>query len=880
LKIGEVRKAFLDYFNSKGHTIVPSSNLLPKKDPTLLFANAGMNQFKDVFLGMDVRNYKKATSCQKCVRAGGKHNDLENVGFTYRHHTFFEMLGNFSFGDYFKKEAVEYAWELLTKIYKIPAEKLYITVYKEDDEAYEIWNKTIGIPKDKIFRMGEKDNFWSMGDTGPCGPCSEIYYDHGIDHGCGKADCKVGCDCDRFVEIWNLVFMQFNRDEKGKMTALPKPSIDTGAGLERLTAVMQGVASNYEIDVFKSIKQEIQKSALIAPKDKHYTASYNAIADHLRSIAFLITDGCFPSNEGAGYVLRRIIRRAIRHGKVIGFDAPFLYKKIDVVCELMSDAYPELKKHKSEIEKILQTEEEKFYETLDKGLSLLEKELSAIKKDGHLNGQTAFKLYDTYGFPLDLTQMICRERGIDVDEKAFNDEMQKQRQMARDARSKNTMGKSDISEADMDLLKKHFSSIKSEFIGYEASCSKAKCIAIIKQGAFVDVLNKGEAGILLFDKTPFYAESGGQTADVGLIKNKDKKIAEIVSVQKPVGGIHLHLVDKTEDKIEKNAEYTLEVSDDLRKLTERNHTATHMLHNILRKKLGAHVKQAGSLVNPKFFTFDFSHYEKVSDEVLNEVERDVNFWILKGEDVAFEYMNYDAAVKTGAMALFNEKYGDKVRVVSVGSDSVELCGGTHVRNTSEIGIFKILGEESTGAGVRRIRATTSFNAYEELSISVKSVKELSVELKCAEHEVVDKAKQILLEHKQIRKENDDLKSNSARAILDDAINGAENINGVKFMFADIKGASAKDLRDHSEYVRSNGIGACVLFSETEGKTSIVVSTTKDISKKISAFEIIKLVTSVAGGKGGGNAEHAQGGSADYSKLKNLHDEIKDFISKK
>ncbi len=880
MKIGEVRKVFLDYFKDKGHTIVPSSNLIPKKDPTLLFTNAGMNQFKDVFLGMDVRDYKKATSCQKCVRAGGKHNDLENVGFTYRHHTFFEMLGNFSFGDYFKKEAIAYAWELLTKIYKIPAEKLYITVYKEDDEAYEIWNKIIGIPKDRIFRMGEKDNFWSMGDTGPCGPCSEIYFDHGVEHGCGNSDCMVGCDCDRFVEIWNLVFMQFNRDEKGKMTALPKPSIDTGAGLERLTAVMQGVTSNYDIDIFKDIKKEIQKSALIAPKDKHYDSSYNAIADHLRSIAFLITDGCFPSNEGAGYVLRRIIRRAIRHGKVIGFSAPFLYKKIDVVCELMNEAYPELKKHKSEIEKILKTEEEKFYETLDKGLSLLEKELSTVKKDGHLNGQTAFKLYDTYGFPLDLTQMICKERGMDVDEKAFNDEMQKQRQMARDARSKNTTGKSDLSDQDLDVLKKHFSSIKSEFIGYETYCSKAKCIAIIKQGALVDVLNKGEAGILLFDKTPFYAESGGQTADLGVIKNKDKKIAEIISVQKPVGGIHLHLVANAEDKIEKNIEYTLQVSDDLRKLTERNHTATHMLHNTLRKKFGVHVKQAGSLVNSKFFTFDFSHYEKVSDEVLNEVERDVNLWILKGEVVAFEYMNCDAAVKTGAMALFDEKYGDKVRVVKVGDDSIELCGGTHVRNTSEIGVFKILGEESTGAGVRRIRATTSFNAYDDLSVSVKSIKELSVELKCAEHEVVDKAKQILSEHKQLRKENDDLKSVSARVVLDEAINKAEIINGIKLVFSDISGASAKDLRDHSEYIRSKDVGVCVLFSEVDGKTSVVVSTTKDVSKKIFASDIMKLIISVAGGKGGGNAEYVQGGGADYNKLKNTYDEVKDFISKK
>lgn len=880
MKINEVRNLFLDYFRGKGHTVVPSSNLIPKKDPTLLFTNAGMNQFKDVFLGMDTRDYKRATSCQKCVRAGGKHNDLENVGFTYRHHTFFEMLGNFSFGDYFKDDAIKYAWELLTEVYGIPVDKLYITVYKEDDEAYEIWNKKMGISKDRIFKMGEKDNFWSMGDTGPCGPCSEIYYDHGVEHGCGKPDCKVGCDCDRFVEIWNLVFMQFNRDEKGKMTKLPKPSIDTGAGLERLTAVMQGVASNYDIDVFKDIKKEIQKDAPIAPKDKHYESSYNAIADHLRSIAFLISDGCYPSNEGAGYVLRRIIRRAIRHGKVIGFDSPFLHHKIGVVCDLMSDAYPELKRSKKDIDKILKTEEEKFYETLDKGLGLLEKELSAMGPKGVLSGQTAFKLYDTFGFPLDLTQLICRERNITVDEKGFADEMEKQRKMARDARSKSMPVSSHLSDADLSALKKDFTSIRSDFVGYEEYTYRSKCIAIIKDGAFHDSVNKGEKAVIIFDKTPFYAESGGQISDTGDLLYKDAKIADVVSVQKPVGGIHVHLVDNLSATIKKGDEYELRVSQDLRRLIERNHTATHMLHNVLRKKLGEHVKQSGSLVNSSFFTFDFSHYEKVSSEQVQEIENELNLWVLRSEDVDFEYMGYDDAVNKGAMALFDEKYGDKVRVVKVGDDSIELCGGTHVKNTSEIGVFKILAEESTGAGIRRIRATTSFNAYQELARTAASVKEACSELRCAEHELVEKTRQVLLEQKQLRKEHDELKASSARVILDEALICADVVNGLKLVFADLTGSSAKDLREHAEYLKSKGADFSILFSEVEGKSSVVVSASKSGASKMPASEIMKFIVANAGGKGGGNPEYVQGGGSDHDKLKVMKEDIKDLISKK
>ena len=878
MKIEQVRSLFLEYFKKNSHTIVPSSNLLPRKDPTLLFTNAGMNQFKDVFLGMDARDYKKATSCQKCVRAGGKHNDLENVGFTYRHHTFFEMLGNFSFGDYFKKEAIQFAWELLTKTYGISEEKLYVTVYNDDEEACELWHKHMGLPKEKIFKFGDKDNFWSMGDTGPCGPCSEIFYDHGPDHGCGKPGCTVGCDCDRFVEIWNLVFMQYNRDNKGNLTRLPKPSIDTGAGLERLTAVMQGVASNYDIDLFKNIKKEIEKDAKIKLSEKKIEASYNAIADHLRSIAFLIADGCFPSNEGAGYVLRRIIRRAIRHGKVIGFDAPFMSAKINIVVELMGSAYPELVKASKDIEKILKSEEEKFYETLDKGLTLLEKEISSIKGGKILAGTVAFKLYDTYGFPLDLTQVICKERGFNVDEAGFNSEMDKQRQMARDARGKNTIAVSEMIAADIELLKRNFHDIKSEFVGYTNTKLSVKCLKIIKNGGFVEKLSKGESGVLIFDKTSFYAESGGQINDTGFIKINDDIVASVVSVQKPVGGIHLHVVDELTTDLKEGQTCDIEVSDDVRKLIERNHTATHMLHYLLRKHLGEHVKQSGSLVNQKFFTFDFSHYEKVSDETIEKLEVDLNKWILAGEEVSFEYMKYDDAVKTGAMALFDEKYGDKVRVVKVGCLSTELCGGTHVRNTSEIGIFKIVSEESTGAGIRRIRGVTSFNVYDELNSSSKLLKNVSKELKCAEAEVVEKATMLFTENKNVKKESDKLKRGSAELVLKEAVEKATN----KSMIVEfIDGCSIKDLKDNTDFIKSKAVDKVIaLFSISEDQPTFIAYVPKELTVKIKAQDILSVITATIGGKGGGSPQMAQGGGGDINKISALKEELVKFISSK
>jgi alanyl-tRNA synthetase len=837
-----------------------------------------MNQFKNVFTGMETRDYKRAVSCQKCVRAGGKHNDLENVGFTYRHHTFFEMLGNFSFGDYFKKEAITYAWELLTKVYNIPEEKLYATVYKDDDEAFEIWHKHIGLPKEKIFRFGDKDNFWSMGDTGPCGPCSEVFYDHGPHHGCEKPTCTVGCECDRYVEIWNLVFMQYNRDDKGNLTKLPKPCVDTGAGLERITAVMQGVASNYDIDIFKDLKTEIEKSAIEKQSNKKVESSYNAVADHLRAIAFLISDGCFPSNEGAGYVLRRIIRRAIRHGKVLGFDAPFLYSKVGKVVELMGEAYPELVKAKANIEKILKSEEEKFYETLDKGLTLLEKEITAIKGGKTIPGDVAFKLYDTYGFPLDLTQMICKERGFSVDENGFNSEMEKQRKMARDARGKGAAAVSEIGSADIELLKRSFHEIKSEFVGYENTRIEAKCLKVIKNGAFVEKLSKGENGILIFDRTPFYAESGGQVTDVGRIVLHNDVIAQVTSVQKPVGGIHLHVVEDVTNEIKANETYTLEVTDEVRKLIESNHTATHMLHYLLRKYLGEHVKQAGSVVNPKFLTFDFSHYEKVSDEVIEKVEMDLNKWILAAEPVNFEYMKYDEAVKNGAMALFDEKYGDKVRVVKTGALSTELCGGTHVKNTSEIGIFKILSEESTGSGIRRIRAVTSTNAYEEFNNCSKLLKNVSKELKCAEGEIVEKAAQLMAENKDLRKNVEKLKKANTEIVLEDAI---ENTGNNPMVVEHMVETSIKELKDGLDFIKAKlPDKVVVLFSVSDNQPTYAAYVPKQLNSKIKANEIVVFISTFTGGKGGGSPEMAQGGGGDVNKVHALKHELVNFITNK
>ncbi len=879
MKIEDVRKLFLKYFEDKGHTVVPSSGLVPRKDPTLLFTNAGMNQFKDVFIGADTRNYKRACSCQKCVRAGGKHNDLENVGYTYRHHTFFEMLGNFSFGDYFKKEAIFYSWDLLTNQYKISKDKLYITVFNDDDEAYDIWLKDINVPKEKIFRMGEKDNFWSMGETGPCGPCSEIYYDHGVEHGCGKPECTVGCDCDRFVEIWNLVFMQFNKDETGKMTKLPKPSIDTGAGLERLTAVMQGVASNYDIDLFKELKKEIEKNASVHLSDKKVESSYNAIADHLRSIAFLISDGCLPSNDGAGYVLRRIIRRAVRHGQILGFEAPFLHKKIAKVIELMSDAYPELTNKKADIQKILKTEEEKFFETLDKGLLMLEKEISTLGKEKVLKGELAFKLYDTYGFPLDLTEMICKERGVRVDSKTFSVEMEKQKEMARKGSSFAQKKDAMVNQALLseEIKAKHIPS--TTFIGYESTSSKAKCLYILKDDKFVNSVSSGENALLIFDKTPFYAESGGQACDYGFINNENDPIAEVTGVIKPLSGVFLHFVT-AKSKIETGKEYDLQISVRRRKLIQRNHTATHVLHYLLRKHLGAHAKQAGSSVSDDLFRFDFTHNETIPQELLNKIESEFNELILASDNVVTNVMDYNDAVKSGAIALFDEKYDEKVRVVHVGDYSTELCGGTHVSNTSEIGLFKINSEFSIGSGLRRIEAASSFEAYNVLKEDSVIVQVLIKETKSTRGEFVDKIFGLFEENKILRKEIDKIKSGSVKDAVDNLIKGSDD----RLIYNKLDSMDGKVLRESVEYIKTKkDKNIVVLFSynNASDSTSLVVSVPKAIAQKIKATDIMNKLSGHVNIKGGGSPVFAQGaGTGNIEKeLEALKNVTVELISK-
>jgi alanyl-tRNA synthetase len=872
LKTELVRDIFINYFKKNGHTIVPSSTLIPRNDPTLLFANAGMNQFKDVFLGYDKRNYTRATSCQKCVRAGGKHNDLENVGFTYRHHTFFEMLGNFSFGDYFKKEAIAYSWELLTKEYKIPIEKLYVTVFKDDEESFNIWNKEIGVPKEKIFKMGEKDNFWSMGEQGPCGPCSEIFFDHGPEHGCNKKDCNVGCSCDRYVEIWNLVFMQFNRDQAGKLTELPKPSIDTGAGLERLSAVLQGVASNYDIDIFLDIKKEIEKGAVHKLDNKDFQASYNVIADHLRSIAFLISDGCMPSNEGAGYVLRRIIRRAVRHGKLIGFEAPFMYKKISKVTELMGKAYPELLKTNDHIQKILKIEEEKFFETLDKGLVILEKEISKMSSKKILNGEIAFKLYDTYGFPLDLTEIISKEKGVTVDTQAFEEEMKKQKDLAKKGSSFSTKKEDEL---DYDVLSKEIQSngIKpTEFLGYDKMSSSAKLKFVFKSG---------KTTVLVFDKTPFYAESGGQVCDLGKIEDKKAAhIATVTNVIKPVAGVYLHIVESDYD-LKINEEYVLTIDKDRRKLIQRNHTSTHILHYLLRKHLGEHAKQAGSSVADDMFRFDFNHYEAISSSKLKEIEDEFNKLILAADDVKTNIMSYKEAVDKGALALFDEKYEDKVRVISVGDYSTELCGGTHIKNTSEIGVFKIKGEFSIGSGLRRIEALTSLGAYNFMASDSVILQDLIKQTKSTREEFKDKIVSFIEENKTLRKELEKLKSGNIKSDLETAINDALDLNGIKSVFLGLDGLDMKQLRESGEYIKDklkNGIA--VVYSVVENRFLLVVCVSKNLSSKIKAMEIIKFISEKTASKGGGSAEFAQGGGNDISLIKNSKNEVLSFISNK
>jgi alanyl-tRNA synthetase len=864
----EIRQAFLDFFASKGHAVVASSSLVPHGDPTLLFTNAGMNQFKDVFLGFDKRPYTRATSSQKCVRAGGKHNDLENVGYTARHHTFFEMLGNFSFGDYFKEDAISYAWELLTDVFKLPKDKLTVTVYADDDEAYDIWNKKIGIPKERIIRIGDNkgaryasDNFWMMGDTGPCGPCTEIFYDHG-DHIPGGPPGSPDEDGDRFIEIWNNVFMQFNRDEAGVMHKLPKPSVDTGMGLERIAAVLQHVHANYEIDIFTTLitaaARETKTTDLTSP-------SLKVLADHIRACSFLIADGVIPGNEGRGYVLRRIIRRAIRHGYKLGARKAFFHNMVADLVSEMGAAYPELITEQKRITDILKLEEDRFFETIENGMAILETELAA--KPAQLNGDLAFKLHDTFGFPLDLTADICRERGVNVDTAGFDAAMARQKDQARAA------GKFKM------VANLEYKGAGTDFKGYDTLETSAKVLAIYKNSTSVSRMDEGDQGIVVLDITPFYAESGGQIGDNGVLKSDNGIFAveDTQKIQAAVFGHHGVLKTGT-----LNVGDTVKANVDMasRAASMRNHSATHLMHKALREILGEHVQQKGSLVDTEKTRFDFVHNAPMTDEEIARVEAIVNAEILANAATQARLMDIEAAKKTGAMMLFGEKYGDIVRVLDIGS-STELCGGTHVSRTGDIGLFKIYAESGVAAGVRRVEATTGNGALKLINAQQALISQLASELKAPTGELANKVAQLSEHAKTLEKELARLKSKLASGQGDDLVNQAVEINGVKVLAAMLEGADANALRETMDKLKDKlKTAAIVLASVNDGKVSLAAGVTQDVIVKIKAGDLVNFVAQQVGGKGGGKPDMAMAGGTDASQLPKALASVENWVKEK
>ncbi len=848
----DIRERFLTYFKRHGHSIVSSSSLVPGNDPTLLFTNAGMVQFKDVFLGQEKRNYNRATTSQRCVRAGGKHNDLENVGYTARHHTFFEMLGNFSFGDYFKRDAIQLAWGLLTDEFGLDSSRMWVTVYETDDEAYEIWHKDVGVPQDRIVRIGDKpggqkyqsDNFWQMGDTGPCGPCSEIFWDHGeqVEGGPPGSENEDG---DRFIEIWNLVFMQFNRDESGTMHPLPKPSVDTGMGLERMAAVLQHVHSNYEIDIFDTLIRAV--SRVTGHKDLS-NPSLRVIADHIRSCAFLVSDGVTPSNEGRGYVLRRIIRRAIRHGYKLGCSEPFFYELVADLQEVMGSAYPELMSEGERIGQTLLEEEKRFSETLDKGMSVLEGAL--LREDGVLDGETVFRLYDTFGFPVDLTADIARERNIQIDLSGFEAAMEQQRQRARAASKFQTSQGID------------YAGDNTQFYGYDSLQTKSKVIAVYKDGFSVDSLAQGDAGIVVLDKTPFYAESGGQVGDRGVIatgisSHTTFKVSDTQKVQPEVFGHHGEVVS---GQIKVGDSVTSEVDSDHRSATMFNHSATHLLHAALRSVLGSHVQQKGSLVDASKTRFDFSHPKPLSQAEVEEIEIVVNEAIRGNANVNARVMNYDAAIESGAMALFGEKYGDEVRVVGMGEFSTELCGGTHVARTGDIGLFKIVAESGVASGVRRIEAVTGKGAIDYLHKRERQLTDVASVLKVGTDGLNDRVTQIVDNVRQLEKELSRAKAKLASSQGDDLSAKVREINGIQVLATQLDDADVAALRAAVDQLKSKFKTAIVLLSSVnDGKVTLIAGVTSDLTKKYKAGDLVNFVAKQVGGKGGGRPDMAQAG---------------------
>ncbi|MEX6255641.1 MULTISPECIES: alanine--tRNA ligase [Providencia] len=854
----EIRQAFLDFFHTKGHQVVTSSSLVPNNDPTLLFTNAGMNQFKDVFLGLDKRAYSRATTAQRCVRAGGKHNDLENVGYTARHHTFFEMLGNFSFGDYFKHDAIRFAWELLTseEWFNLPKEKLWVTVYATDDEAYDIWNKEIGVPAERIIRIGDNkgapyasDNFWQMGDTGPCGPCTEIFYDHG-EHIWGGPPGSPEEDGDRYIEIWNLVFMQFNRQSDGTMEPLPKPSVDTGMGLERISAVLQHVNSNYEIDIFREL---IAAAAKATGATDLENKSLRVIADHIRSCAFLVSDGVIPSNEGRGYVLRRIIRRAVRHGYMLGAKDTFFYKLVAPLINVMGSAADELARQQAMVEKVLKTEEEQFARTLERGLQLLDEELASLKGDT-LDGEAAFRLYDTYGFPIDLTADVCRERNIKVDEQGFEHAMEDQRRRARESSG---FG------ADYNSLIKVDK--RSEFSGYQYDEQQATITALYKDGQPVDTLKEGEEGLVILDKTAFYAESGGQVGDTGYL-NSDSASFNVTDTQK-YGQAIGHIGKVESGTLVVNHRITALINSARRDAIRLNHSATHLLHAALRQVLGEHVSQKGSLVNDKYLRFDFSHFEAMTQEELRQVEDIVNAQIRKNSEIETELMDLEGAKAKGAMALFGEKYEERVRVLSMGDFSIELCGGTHASRTGDIGLFRILSESGTAAGVRRIEATTGAMAIENIHNQSEQLSAIAHLLKGDSNSLVEKVKAALDKSRQLEKEILQLKDQQASQESASIGSKAKDVKGIKLLVTQLSNTDPKLLRTMVDDLKNQLKSAIIVLSTTSGdKVSMIVGVTNDLTAKVKAGDLISFIAGQVGGKGGGRPDMAQAGGTDVNAL--------------
>jgi len=857
----DIRRQFLEYFKNHDHQIVRSASLVPQEDPTLLFINAGMVQFKRVFLGEEKRSYVRATTSQKCVRAGGKHNDLENVGYTARHHTFFEMLGNFSFGDYFKKGAVEYAWDLLTNGYGLPEDKLWASVYLDDDDAYDLWHKMIGLPEDRIVRLGEEDNFWSMGDTGPCGPCAEILIDRGEQYGCGRPECTAGCDCDRYLEIWNLVFMQFNRDASGELSPLPKPSIDTGLGLERMVTILQDVPTNYDTDLIRPIIEKTENLAERKLGESPETdVALKVIADHSRAAAFLIGDGILPANEGRGYVLRRIMRRAIRYGRNIGLSRPFLYQTAEVVFDIMKPAYPELSEAAAFITNVIKNEEIRFLETLDTGLKLLNDSLAEIKASGHncVPGDVIFKLYDTYGFPVDIVQDVIRDENMSLDMAGFDQAMERQRTQSRSVATFD-----EISDAYKNLSAR---GVKPEFLGYGTLTADSKILVMVADGHEITEAGPGQPLEVVTEATPFYAESGGQVGDAGTISGSDFEMTVLDTIKDPTG-LTIHKGKVISGQIQKGAAVSLNVDGALRQATALNHTATHILHAVLRQVLGEHIKQAGSLVAPDRLRFDFTHFSLVDSETLDNIESLVNRRIRENMATSTQEMDADDAFKSGATALFEEKYGDRVRVVSLADFSKELCGGTHTDRTGNIGLFRIVSESSVSSGVRRIEAVTGEAAVAYTQKTARILQDTAHLLKEKVSAVPGRVQKMIVGIKAFEKEVDHLKTKLAAEETDASRDSVQSINGVKMMVQKVSVDTPAALRNLADQFKDKiKSGIVVLGSTVDAKVMLIAVVTKDLTDRYHAGNIITQVAAVVGGRGGGRPDMAQAGGNQPQKL--------------